>query len=374
MSLLRSLRTIDSKFSWSFLGFFIGIIGIGYAIYVDQFKESKPELVFDILSNTQVLSVKENLNKLDIIYDDQNLKQKRENLILLTVRVSNEGNEDIRENDFYSKAPFGIKITNGEIAEQPTIIDASSDFLKKNLEIKNDSLNQVKINKVPFNKNQYFTIKILTICKEDKYPSIIPFGNISGINESFTVKNSFKEQNKEEKSFLNSLISGSLAIHISRFFFYLICIILFSFIVGLPASKISSYLESRKRKMIIEKFRTKTQIELTDKVDLIFDIYKEEGKVQINRLNGVLDNTKLLHSLIKKRESNSKKDYSDEYLYKGHAHSGRRPIHLQQKWLLNTIVFKLIDKNIITKESDKLNIDEEFRKALREFNYFLSVQ
>jgi len=39
MPLFKKLKTLDTKFSWSFFGFLIGIIGVSYAIYVDQFKE-----------------------------------------------------------------------------------------------------------------------------------------------------------------------------------------------------------------------------------------------------------------------------------------------------------------------------------------------
>ena len=122
-----------------------------------------------MLSNTQVLSLKEDVNKLDIIYDGQNLKEQKENLILLTIKLKNEGNLNIKESDYFSKMPFGFKIIGGKIAEKPQLIDASNKFLRENILLSLDTLNNISINKVPIGEGEYFTIKVLTICNQKCY-------------------------------------------------------------------------------------------------------------------------------------------------------------------------------------------------------------
>lgn len=375
MGIYNNFKTLDSKFSWSFLGFLIGILGIVYAIYIDQFKEEKPQVIFDILSNTQVLSVKENLNKLDIIYDGQNLKEKKENLILLTIRISNEGNEDIRESDYYSKAPFGFKINNGKIAERPTIINSSSKILKDNLTLTYDTLNNITLNKVPFNQDQSFTIKVLTICNENTLPTITPLGNIAGINEVFAVKQSFKDGQKEDKSFFQVLTFGSLGIHIARFFFYIFSIVALGLLIVIPSTKISTHFEDKKRKVNIKKFRNKTKIQLSDKVELIFEIYKNDGEHYIKWLNRILEDKEMISKYFAYFENWEIEnllmiDYTKNGLVDNEIEEGRIDIFSTAQ----EIISKLIERKFILKENNEIIIDEQFKTELREFNYFIDIQ
>ncbi len=375
IGLFTNLKTLDNRFSWSFMGFLIGILGIGYAVYIDQFKEEKPKVIFDVLSNTQVLSVKENLNKLDIIYDGQNLKEQQDNLILLTIRISNEGNKDIRESDYYSKAPFGFKINNSVIAEKPIIIDASSKILKDNLTLSYDTLNNITFNKVPFNKEQYFTIKVLTICKENSLPSITPTGNITGINEIFPVRQSYINGQKEELSFFESLTYGGFGMHVARFFFYFLCMAAFGLLIGFPMSKISTFFEDKKRKSKIQKFRDKTKIQLSEKADFIFDIYKNDGEYYIKWLNRTLGEKEKLKKYIlyfenQKNEIALFNDYLTERPMDSHIQMER----IQHVSVTNGIISKLIDKKIIENQEEDLIIDEQFRNELLEFNYFIDIQ
>ena len=289
-------------------GFLIGILGFVYAIYVDQFKEQKPKLVYDLLSNTQVLSVKEDINKLDIIYDKQNLKEQKENLILLTVRIKNEGNINIKEGDYYSKIPFGLKISGGKIAEKPQLIDASNKFLKENIVLLFDTLNSISINKVPIDVGQYFTIKILTICNLNVSPSIVPVGKISGMRDEFQIRKSYLSDQKEEQSFFEKLINGSVSIHIARFFFYLLIMILFGVVFGIPTSQISSYFEERNKKRKIEKFREKTKIELSEKIEMVFDIYRNEGNYFIKWLHRILSDKEKLRKYLNYIDYRTKED------------------------------------------------------------------
>ena len=375
MSLFKTFKTLDNKFSWSFMGFVIGLLGIGYAIYIDQFKEDKPMVVFDVLSNTQVLSVKENLNKLDIIYDGQNLKERNENLILLTLRISNEGNEDIRENDYYSKAPFGFKLEGCNIAEPPVLIDASNDFIKGNIEFTYDSLNRVVFNKIPFNKEQYYTLKVLTICGSKDLPAIKPFGNISGINEPFPVRQSFKESQKEELSFVEKITLGNFGIHVARFFFYIFSMVIFGLLVGIPASKISTAIEEKKRKRLIKKFRDKSKVELTDNIELIFEIFLEDGSQGLKWLNRIINDNKRLKKYLqvfKNRESENTlfEDYMTERPIDERVHFERISHRSRNSVMFN----QLKEKGIIEVNNEDVKVDQTFKDELREFVYFIDVQ
>lgn len=374
MSFINRLRTLD-KFPWNFPGFVIGLIGIGYAIYVEQFREIKPEIVFDVLSNTQVLSVKEDLNKLDIIYDGQNIKEKKENLILLTIRISNEGNQAVRESDFYSKSPFGLKILEGRIAEKPLLIDASNDFLRENLLITYDSLNQINVNKLPFDINQNFTIKVLTICKENKLPHIRPVGKITGITNDFIVRESFKGEQKQEKSFLQNLISGSFGIHVARFFYYLLCIVAFGLFVAFPLSRVSDYFETRRKKRKIQKFREKTKIELSNRAEFIFNVYLSEREHYVNWLHRLIsDEDKLKDYLLYYRNRRMEKFLSDDSFEYRRTHDEAYLEQIGHLRYAYEIINRLIKEKFIIEDGDKVTVDPQFKNELQEFVYFIDIQ
>lgn len=55
MELIMKIKNLDSKFSWSFLGFVIGIIGIGISIYAIFFHHPAPDLTYRVLTNTNVV-------------------------------------------------------------------------------------------------------------------------------------------------------------------------------------------------------------------------------------------------------------------------------------------------------------------------------
>lgn len=376
MSIYKKIKSLDSKFSWSFFGFLIGILGFGYAIYVDQFKELKPKLIYDLLSNTKVLSVREDVNKLDIIYDGQNLKEQKENLILLTVRIKNEGSQNIVEGDYYSKILFGLKVRGGKIAEKPQLIDASNKFLKENVSLEFDSLNSIKINKVQIDEGQYFTIKILTICKQNISPSIVPIGKISGMTTEFEVRESYLSDKKEEESFFERLIAGSVSIHVARFFFYLLVLILFSLVVILPTSQITTFFEEKNKKRKIEKFREKTKIELTENIELVFDLYREDGAYYIKWLNKILSDKEKLKKYLGYFEEKTKEEYLlDDFKEQPQQRLNELDTErVNYFYSMKSILTKLVDKKIITKTEDDVLVNEMFKNELMEFNYFIDIQ
>jgi hypothetical protein len=375
MGILESLKKIEQKFSWSFFGFLIGVIGISYAIYVDHFKEENPLIVFDILSNTQVLSVKEDVNRLGIIYNGENLKERQENLILLTIRILNEGEKNITEQDYYTKIPFGLKVIGGKIADKPILLDASNKFLEENLSILFDTLNNVVFNNIPLDQGQYFTIKILTVCKDNSLPSIIPAGKVSGISGEFIIRQSYMETQKEEISFLRNVTSGSFWIHVARFFFYFSCITAVSFIIVFPTSLISSLLKDKKKKRIVQKFRERIKNELSQNAEMIFDLFRSDGSDAIRWLNRTINNQNRLKRTIDSFDKMNivSQNVDEDYFREGSAGI----IHMRTMHLRTTrryFLSKLIEKKIIVKEGVDFKVDNQFKNELQQFIAFLEYQ
>ena len=364
MGILSGLRKIENKFSWSFLGVLVGVISIGYAVYVDRFREEKPVIVFDILSNTQVLSLRENVNKLDIIYNGQNLKERQENLILLTVRISNEGDRDVSEHDYYSKIPFGLIVSGGKIAEKPILIDASSTFLKDNVSINFDTLNGVILNDIPIDRGQYFSIKILTICKENSIPSITSTGKISGISGDFVLRQSFKEGQKEESSFIRVLTYGSFGIHVVRFLFYFVCLFGIAFLILAPFSLIWSGVDKKNRSKIIREFRNQTKFELSKDLVVIIEIYRLYGAEDIYWLRNVVGSEERLNAAM---ESFSSKESHLRFITSN-------ALSYDETRSRYSILRLLLDDKIIFKDGDEFKVDNAFVRALDGFSDFVEFR
>lgn len=295
MGFFSYIKSLDSKFSWSFLGFVLAIASTGYAVYLAQFKSTSPELAFDILSCTQVLSVNENINNLDIFYKNQNLKQRKENLIVLTVRVANEGETGIREGDFFSKIPFGMSVIGGKIVDNPVLTSASNKFLKDEINLSYDSLNNIIISKIPIDKNQNFTIKVLTICPDRLLPTVVPLGKIAGIVNDITVRESYKQPANKELPLWKELTHGNFFAHILRFLAYLIILVTTAIVIIWPTTVISDALDARKRRKAVAMFMQQTSFVFPEYFQLVTNLYIENGLKELRRLFSIFDNNTLLN-------------------------------------------------------------------------------
>lgn len=134
MQIITTLQNIEHKFSWSFIGFLLAIIFGLLTIYIGFLKESRPNLRFEILSNTSVLDVKEELTNLEIIYDGIDINKLNQSIRLIVFRVINVGQDDILKGYYDENDLFGFSIKNGKIIKTE-ILNASNDYLDRSVHI-----------------------------------------------------------------------------------------------------------------------------------------------------------------------------------------------------------------------------------------------
>jgi hypothetical protein len=70
MGINDNFLRIEKNFAWSFFGFLLAIIFGAFSIYTVYYKDTNPKLDFIIEANTKVLDIKENVRKLDIMYQN----------------------------------------------------------------------------------------------------------------------------------------------------------------------------------------------------------------------------------------------------------------------------------------------------------------
>ena len=122
MSIFQSIREMDQRFSWSFLGFMVAIIIGSVTVYIEFFKENKPDLNYIITANTSVLDIREKLGSLDVLYHGESLSKNKKDLRLITFEVINQGDTAILSNFYDSNDPVGFSIIDGKIADEPILI------------------------------------------------------------------------------------------------------------------------------------------------------------------------------------------------------------------------------------------------------------
>lgn len=268
----RIITTLDRKYA---LGLLTGLVFGLLSVYTDFFRNNNPALEFDILSNTTVIDLKENISKIDILYDSSSILSENKTLSLITIKVSNPGNSDILLANYYEKFPIGLTILDGQLLEQPTIIQTNNSFLSESVEIKRKSDTEIQFNNFIFEKDNFFTLKLLVIHNISRQPKIKPNGKIVGVNE-IKILNTFL--NKGEKSFWEKVFDGSFLIHVTRFFSYLIIIIIFSLLIFLPIAFVGDFISKEKRKKAIKNFKTQRNKPFSDNEMLFVDFYLENGE------------------------------------------------------------------------------------------------
>src|SRR5689334_6871850 len=95
MGLIQAFRRIEKGFAWSFLGFVLAACFGGLATYTEFFKSRSAQLEYDLLSNTPVLTTREDVPALKILYENLDIRQTKQMLSVVSLRIRNTGEADI---------------------------------------------------------------------------------------------------------------------------------------------------------------------------------------------------------------------------------------------------------------------------------------
>lgn len=244
------------------------------------FQEKKIDLQYEIISNTNVLDINAEVSKLDILYDSTSLKEKKENLRLVNIKVINKGSKHILKEFFDENDPLGLKIDSGKILENPEIIETSNDYLKRNLKYNLPSDCSITFSEIIIESREYFIIKLLILHKINEEPQISPLGKIAGQKE---IKIKLSSEVKEEIPFLKSIFYGNVWIQITRFVLYFIIIVLIVVLI-IYLSKKSFYIkQNTKRKKLIKEFKQQKDYQYSRMDDAIFDRFNQSGGLDFRR-------------------------------------------------------------------------------------------
>lgn len=267
----KFIKTLDRKYAFGLItGIAFGLL----SVYTDFFRTTTPNIQFDILSNTTVVDLKENIGKIDILYDSTSILSKKQTLSLITVKISNNGNSDVLKNYYDNHFPLGFKVDNGIILEKPTLIQSSNSYIEHSIGLSSKHQNEITFTDFIFEKDEFFILKILVLHGVNSQPEIIPEGKIAGVKQISVTKSYLS---KETKTFWQRVFEGSLLIHVTRFFSYIFGFGLSAIIIFLPITLIGEEISVKKRKRKLKKFKLHLKREFTDSEIIITDFFLTFG-------------------------------------------------------------------------------------------------
>jgi hypothetical protein len=297
----------------------IGVIGSLASIYALLSSQRQVSLQCDIVSSTNVLDINTEISDLDILFKQSSLKDRNKNLKLVIFSVKNNGTEDILKTFYDDKAPFGINPLVGEIVEKPEIIEASNDYLNKNLDIKLDSTGIAYFSDVIIDASEQFTFKLLTLVDIGTEPKFEIIGKIAGINDKIQIG---RFELEVELPFFRQVFLGDVWVQVVKGIIYFLIIVILIIIVAASTEKNSEKRKKKKRLKKIEEFKSLEKYNFKHIDSAIFELYKKEREDRLLSIQEDLKDVNLVKSKYvelkdklnkEKEESDKRKGYTEEY-------------------------------------------------------------
>lgn len=336
----------------------IGIIGAFVTIYA-FLQEKKVDLRYEIIANTNVLDFNADISKLEVSYDSTNLKQTGENLRIYTVKIVNNGKENIIKEFYDENDLIGIKLSSGKIIEKPELIQSSNDYLKRNLHFKDYQTDKVIFSRVILESEEFFIIKLLVLHKKNEIPEIISFGKIAG-QQTIDVVNAIDV--KQEMTFLKKTFYGNIWTQLLRLVVYLLIgFAIIALIVNI-SEKIEKKKEKRRKEKNVSEFKTLKDYQYTRMDDAIFDRY-----LSVESKYFATDELVKMSNLIDKEDELNKtyKELSEQVKSKEY----RRYRESGGDW---SIINEMLNDGIVFKENEKLRVNLAMKDTLEKFLNYLT--
>lgn len=362
MSFFERLHTIEKKYAFTFLGFILAAIFGALSIYTTFFGSRTPQIRYTVSSILGVYDIREEVGKLDIIYDGMNIREKKQMLSLVALTVSNIGDAHLTKDLYDNNDPLGFKLDGG-ILLKTEISQASNSYLFRTLNISLESTKIAHFSQVIIDSGESYTVKILALHNENEIPEIIPLGKIAGVKEIELIPWS-REASKIP--FWQEVIGGGFLIHVTRALSYFIFLILIGLIIGIPTAILSEVASKHKRKRHIRDFKSLSDIPFKEEDDFIFESYLRHGELYLMRIENLLLSKKRLKSAIDNHLKHGGKEVFDVIDYD----EARRDFPFEH-YPTFLVIPKLLESSFITKDREEITINSHMQNTLKHFLRFL---
>lgn len=343
---------LDQKFSWGFLGTVLCIIFGVFAVYT-WFHDKKPQMKFEVLSQAPVYDIRENVGKLDILFNGENIREKKQMLSLITIKVSNAGNADILKSSYDETQLPGCKICDAKVIKTD-LLSASSDYITNSLRLMQRSDNEIVFSSVILEPDQFFTFKSLILHEENHKPTVQTFGKIAGIMR-FELLETYSKAG--QPTFVANTFQGSLPTQLTRALCYPFGLIVAVAIIAVPVGWVGSTMGKKSRKKHVKRFGQAIGRDFTSREKALFERYVADGEFFLIRVQSALD---LPPEILLSKEKSAEADVTFEVV-----RDGRFPNSSDWRFLWST--------GILQSKGGTVEVDSQIVKSIKEFMFFASA-
>lgn len=313
MSLFNKIKEMDKVFSWSFFGFLLAVIFGAVSIYLGFIKENKPSLQYVVTSNSNVLDIKEKLGSLDVLYEGESLSSSNRDLRIITFQVVNTGDAPVLPNYYDPADPIGFSISDGVLADSPTLLGASTDYLKEKTVLTKVANGSVVFSNIILESGDSFEVRALVLYDSGREPSIKAFGKIANINKINVVEG---VDSSEGRSFWNGVLAGGYSYQATRLLCYgllfLGLLIMFLFIFF----QVGEAIDKSKRNKRVKAFKDFDSTKISDVDELFFDVYRRRGVEDLHGAYALLSNEHRVNHIYRRGSvDDASGDFSARFRY-----------------------------------------------------------
>jgi hypothetical protein len=318
-------------------------------------------MTMDIAAESNVLDVKYPIADLAILFQGRDIEEGKSNLKILTIRVINDGESNIHEDDFDSRIPFGLQIDDGQVI-RAQVVGGDSPYLSTNVHPRVEGSNRIVLDKIIFDKGKFVTLEILVLHPKNIRPRVRPVGKIAGLEE-IRVTNSF--ESGDTPSFLSQVFIGSSAVQIARTIAYSIFALLSIMVLGFSIwglASIPSIWRKRGRQRLARQIPALDSPEQERKRKAIEAIYLEHGHAGLSRARRILNDEAELRKVL----SRHKRYHTGAFVVEATAGELRTVPSRTDPRSVNSIS-PLISAKLLSLRRGELTIDPDVRRLLADF-------
>jgi hypothetical protein len=354
MDIFAPFRRIEKQYALTFFAFTLAIILGGVAIYTAFFMDRNPHLRFTLNSLLGVYSIREEIDKLEIIYDGMNIREQNQMLSVMSFTVMNTGRQHITTMMYDYRSLLGFKLDGGSILKAE-IIDATKSYLLKNISISFSDKQTVNFWPIIIDSGESFTIKILILHGSSETPQITPLGKIAGVKEIELIPLPVEES---EMTFTQQLLTGKLLLKPVKVLGIIFAAAFIILIGGVIMGFISSKLEEQKNSKHVRDFKSVSDISLNAQDDFIFETYISYSAM-FTRINQLMSSPKKFERYIYRfLEYQKNKDQYKAKIKMGFFHP-------------YAVIGRLIKSGFLVKNEDEITINPHMENTFKQFVKFL---
>ena len=183
------LNAIERRFPWSFLGFLAGMTFGIFGIYTVFFYAKAPDLRLEILSSAPVLSIRENVQDLEILFKGQNIRETRQALTLINLKLINRGNVPVKPGDFDQKDLLQLCVSDGELVKSD-ILETSEPYLDKVFAETTTTKEDVAFPPFIMEPGHFISLRLLVLHSESVKPTLNLKGKVANVTKIPVVQSS----------------------------------------------------------------------------------------------------------------------------------------------------------------------------------------